>query len=430
VTRQITRTRPATLLYGLTLLGTFACKQEVPNIAAKDYPNQMASSYCEAVYGCSCESYPYVDFNECFADLSVAYDELNDAAYLAGLSYDGSCPAKKVEEIEALACKTWLPEPSPNVCVPPCYAWHGSLSAGAQCSVEASSAELAISFSNCAQGLECFSGVCVNPCELGGLPKLGEPCPDLVCDAGLTCDQTQVCVAQAALPGPGEACLDGLCDPDQAVCIADANVCGQLPPLGQPCVEGQCERGAYCGPDNVCLASPAIACGLLGSVGSGDGDGDGDPTTGDGDGDPTTGDGDGDPTTGDGDGEPGPTCTPMGGLGLGGDGATVVNGSTVGASDVYSGSCGGAGGNERVYVFVPPYPGTYHISVAAEFDSVLYMRDGNDCTGAELACDGDVANGLGSFLEVSFNQGNQYYTIFVDSHGESGDYSLYINYII
>ena len=208
------------------------------------------------------------------------------------------------------------------------------------------------------------------------------------------------------------------------MCIADANVCGQLPPLGQPCVQGQCEKGTYCGSDDVCVASPALACGLIGvGSGDGDGDGDGDPTTGDGDGDPTTGDGDGDPTTGDGDGDPGPACTPMGGLGMG------VNGSTVEASDVYSGSCGGAGGNDQVWWFVPDYTGTYFISVSADFDSVLYMRDGDDCTGAELACDGDLGNGLGSSFEIEV-QAFQSYTIFVDSHGESGDYLLILDYII
>jgi hypothetical protein len=102
------------------------------------------------------------------------------------------------------------------------------------------------------------------------------------------------CVAQATLPGVGAACLDGQCDPKQAVCVIDANVCGALPTIGQACLSGQCEAKAYCGPDNICLARPAIACSLLGGGGfPGDGDGDGDPTTGDGDGDPTTGDGDG-----------------------------------------------------------------------------------------------------------------------------------------
>jgi hypothetical protein len=127
------------------------------------------------------------------------------------------------------------------------------------------------------------------------------------------------------------------------------------------------------------------------------------------------------------DGEDDPTCTPMGGLGLGDIGQTLVYGSTAGESDVYSGSCGGAGGNEQVYVFVPPLTGMYFISVAADFDTVLYLRDGNDCTGVELACEGDAANGPNSSFEIEL-QGNQYHTIFVDSHGESGDYSLYIEH--
>jgi hypothetical protein len=193
------------------------------------------------------------------------------------------------------------------------------------------------------------------------------------------------------------------CEPGTASCL---------------CLNDLCEVGLVC-TNNFCLDASAETSG----------DGDGDP--GDGDGDPGDGDGDGDgePTTGDGDGDPGPACTPMGGLGLGPSAQTMVYGSTIGESDVYSGSCGGDGGNEQVYMFVPPYPGTYFIGVSAEFDSILYLRDGNDCTGAELACNGDVGNSPGSYFEVSL-EFNQYYTIFVDSHDEPGDYSIYIEYIM
>ena len=293
------------MVLGFGAVGALGCKQEDPTIAAKDYPQEMAVGYCTAVYSCTCTGYPYANFNECLTDLSVAYDKLNDDAFLSGLAYDGSCPAKELERIDSYECKNSIVESS--ICIPPCNAWYGPFQAGSLCEVVAFSPETGKSFSTCAQGLSCMSGVCVNPCQLvTDLPGLGQPCPDYLCDTGATCDiTTQICVALPTLPGPGEPCQAGVCDPARAICIAAAGICAALPSVGQPCVEGLCDTNGYCGMNDVCLAKPAYACGLLG--GSVPGDGDGDPTTGDGDGDPTTtGDGDGDPTTtGDGDGDPG-----------------------------------------------------------------------------------------------------------------------------
>ncbi|WP_181197721.1 hypothetical protein [Enhygromyxa salina] len=258
----------------------------------------MAQGYCSAVYSCTCDTYPYPTPNDCFAELLGAYDELNDAAYLSGLIYDGTCPAAELSAIESLACSGAVPEPPAGVCVPPCKAWHGNLGAGFVCEPLATSAELGIAFSACAQGLVCTSGVCVNPCQSAGtLPGIGQPCPELVCAPGAICDDTSTCIAEPVLPGPGAACVMGMCDPKTAICVAAASVCAALPTTGQACIEGQCDATSYCGADNECLARPPLACGLLGADVPGDGDGD------PGDGDTDTGDGDGDTDTGDGDGD-------------------------------------------------------------------------------------------------------------------------------
>jgi hypothetical protein len=406
----------------VALLGLIGCKQEDPTIAAKDYPQQMAFGYCEAVFSCPCEDYPYTNFNECVGDLNVAYDELNNEAFLAGLTYDGTCPAKELDGIAALACKSSIAPLPAGVCIQPCNAWHGPLPAGSLCEVVASSAEVGLGFSACAQGLTCLGGVCVNPCQLGGdLPGLGEACPEFVCDVGGMCDATMmVCVAVPELPGPGEPCESGLCDADRAVCVADANVCAALPTIGQECLQGQCDLNSYCGADNVCLARPALACGLLG--GSIPGDGDGDPTgdgdgdpTGDGDGDPT-GDGDGDPT-GDGDGDGDCSPTP-----LSNSVPAFASGSTVGAPAADNGSCGG-GGNEVAYSFIAPISGLYYMSLlGSDFDTVLYVRDGG-CTGAEIACNDDDVEGTTSALEVELFEGQEV-VIFIDGYDGSGSYAL------
>ena len=72
------------LISAFAMLGAIGCKQEEPSIPANEYPTRMASGYCEAVYGCQCESYPYDNFNECLGDLSVAYDELNAVLPVVG----------------------------------------------------------------------------------------------------------------------------------------------------------------------------------------------------------------------------------------------------------------------------------------------------------------------------------------------------------
>ncbi|HLT34648.1 MAG TPA: hypothetical protein VK034_00150, partial [Enhygromyxa sp.] len=131
--------RPRMILaYTLAAIAAIGCKQEDPTIPANEYPSRMAFGYCEGVYGCQCESYPYDNFNECVAYLSAAYDELNDDAFLAGLKYDGTCPAKELQGVDGLACTNYVPEST--VCAPPCNAWYGPFPAGSTCQVVASSA--------------------------------------------------------------------------------------------------------------------------------------------------------------------------------------------------------------------------------------------------------------------------------------------------
>jgi hypothetical protein len=294
------------------LLSVSACKQEDRTIEAKDYPGEMASGYCEAVYSCPCDSYPYANSSVCQSQLDQAYSQVAFAAAGAGLKFDGRCAIKELDQLSSLACSSSATQLPTGVCAPPCNAWYGSLPAGSFCTNVAVSAEAGVGFSNCAQGLSCLGGVCLDPCQLGNdLPGLGQPCPGFVCASGAVCDlESQICVVAEPLPGPGESCANGVCDPMRAVCVAEVGVCAALPSVGQPCVSGLCDAQSYCGSSDVCVARPPLVCGLLaggiGGDGDGDptGDGDGDPTTGDGDGDPTTGDGDGDPTTGDGDGDP------------------------------------------------------------------------------------------------------------------------------
>jgi hypothetical protein len=398
----------------MALLSSLGCKQEEPQVQAADYPGEMAKGYCNAVFSCQCEDYPYANPNECFGDLLESYDTVNDEAFLAGLLYDGTCPAQELDAIQQLACRGALPALPAGVCAPPCNVWHGQQQAGFPCQVLASSAELGLAWSNCGQGLTCTGSVCVNPCQSAGpLPAIGQPCPAMVCAAGAVCDPTLVCVAAPVLPGAGQPCLDGVCNAS-SVCVAAANTCAALPVSGQPCIQGQCELNAMCNADSLCIPRTPLACFLLGGGIPGDGDGDGDPTgdgDGDGDGDPT-GDGDGDLTgDGDGDGDCSTTFLPE-----------VVpvawQGSTVDGTLTDAGSCGGASGPEVKLTYIAPQSGLYLMSTeGSNFDTILYVRDGS-CTGGELACDDDTA-APASVLEVSLSAGQEV-TIFVDSFDAAG----------
>lgn len=411
--RRSSTFRSAVFASTLAVVCSIACKQEDPQIPAVDYPGAMAEGYCTAVYSCMCSDYPYPNVNECFADLVEAYDIVNDQAFLAGLAYDGTCPAKELDSIEALACKGYVPPAPEGVCYAPCNVWHGNLPGGYPCEVIATSAELGLAFSNCGQGLVCQAGVCTNPCQGGALlPGVGQPCPGMVCATGAVCDEaTMTCVAAPTLPGPGQPCPDGVCS-ETAACVV--GTCVALPAAGQPCLDGLCDANSYCGGDNFCLTKEALACYLLG--GGAPGDGDGDPT-GDGDGDPT-GDGDGD-----GDGAPGCEATA-----LESSVPTAWVGDTTSGVNTYAGTCGGDGGPEDVLSYVAPQDGLYELSLeGSPFDTVLYVRDGS-CDGAELTCDNDSVIPPASLVEVSLTTGQEIF-IFVDGFEGGGTYVLNINMI-
>jgi hypothetical protein len=420
--RSIRFPRTALLASTMALLSSLACQQEEPKVQAADYPGEMAGGYCNAVFSCQCEDYPYASPNECFAELLEDYDTVNDEAFLSGLVYDGTCPAQELSEIESLACRGSIPAVPEGVCVPPCNVWHGTQQVGFPCQVLASSGELGLAWSNCGQGLTCNGEVCTNPCAGGGvaLPAIGQPCPEGVCAAGAVCDATLTCVAAPPLPGAGQPCPDGMCNAT-SVCISASLTCAALPTIGNLCIEGQCDANSMCN-GQICVARTPLACGLLGGGGF-PGDGDGDPTTGDGDGDPTTGDGDGDPTAGDGDGDAGCSATL-----LPETVPTAWAGSTAAGGNTDEASCGGTDGPEDKLTYIAPTSGIYQISTEGSLtDLILYVRDG-DCTGAELACNDDGGE-TGDVLSVSLSAGQEV-TIIVDSYlAEGGDYVLAITQI-
>jgi hypothetical protein len=99
-------------------------------------------------------------------------------------------------------------------------------------------------------------------------------------------------------------------------------------------------------------------------------------------------------------------------------------GSTCGAYNDYSGSCGGGGGVDVAYILeitelsdvtVDTCTGTY-------MDTVLYIFSG-DCTGSEIACNDDSC-GLGSSINVTLDPGTYYIIMDLLSDTESGEFNL------
>jgi hypothetical protein len=102
-------------------------------------------------------------------------------------------------------------------------------------------------------------------------------------------------------------------------------------------------------------------------------------------------------------------------------------GTTEGASDEHQGSCSaGQGGRERVYRLDLPRRQRVTLDVNADFDSVLYVRDG-DCEdeSSEVRCNDD-SGPKRSTIDAVFDPGT--YFVFVDGYGEEvGNYHLRVS---
>lgn len=111
----------------------------------------------------------------------------------------------------------------------------------------------------------------------------------------------------------------------------------------------------------------------------------------------------------------------------------VVGDNTVGRSNDLAGSCGdGDEAPELGTAFTAPQAGVYFINTeGSDFDTVVYVLDGGDCSGVELACRDD-----GPFTEpaawlVLELDADQDIVVVVDGSGsgEEGNYLLSIDLV-
>jgi hypothetical protein len=107
----------------------------------------------------------------------------------------------------------------------------------------------------------------------------------------------------------------------------------------------------------------------------------------------------------------------------------VVDGTTSGAGNNYTGSCAVNAASEVEYWWTAPKSGSYLISLdGSSYDTLLHVREGG-CDGFELGCNDDTFDGqqvyLWSSLELELFAG-QTISIFVDGYSGSGSYQLSI----
>jgi hypothetical protein len=109
------------------------------------------------------------------------------------------------------------------------------------------------------------------------------------------------------------------------------------------------------------------------------------------------------------------------------DGSFALEGTTEGAENAHTGTCGGDAAPDALFVFTAPADGTWTLttqqpSADATYDTVLYARtecDDPNSEPSETACADDVGGGvLQSSITVDLVAGDSI-SVFVDGYGES-----------
>lgn len=246
----------------LLSLGPAGCDKEDPSVDS--YVNGWSKTVCDAVIECNCDYPGGAQLEHCLSQLSVGAKTQAELLDVDGLTFDGACAQRQVDEIGRIGCGVFEVDPDAK-CEAPCKPWYGPMHAGGTCTN-------VNGYDNCNQGLVCDNGVCVHPCAEPDLPQLGDACStQFGCDEGLWCDAiaTPLLPVCATLPAAGEPCLPaelGFACGEDLVCDTftdpDSPLCTALPGLDEECPQGACAEDLYC--DN--SAAPAV-CTLLPSRG-------------------------------------------------------------------------------------------------------------------------------------------------------------------
>lgn len=206
--------------------------EETGGLPESEWVAEYATATCQLAHvECECSDPLTPSLDECLGFYTQMLEMGGEEALAAGLVYDETCAAEAVAWKEQFGCGAWadLQGTDCSVCSTPMGVYHGDLGLGAPCVTYGH-------FSDCASGLFCPFGVCVELCGSSEPPSLDE----------------------------GETCIDadynllGLCDSTAKLrCDVAMGVCVPVPAIGEACPDGYCEYGTHCGPSDICIESPA-----------------------------------------------------------------------------------------------------------------------------------------------------------------------------
>lgn len=225
---------------------SFACKPEEVELRTG-----LFTEMCTQTFSCGCKEYPYLDIAECEQVNAVDYAGIEASAQAAGLVVDTACLLSQAP-VAQYQCKTGSEVYEEGDEAPACSSCsiaYGGVPVGQACRAYDY-------FDDCAPGLACRSGLCVDPCA----PlQAGDECyySFIECDEGLYCDfTTEVCIE---LPGAGQPCTDWCAE--GLFCDFETEVCLKYPGQGEPCPDFNCAAELECtfsedAADYVCLPLP------------------------------------------------------------------------------------------------------------------------------------------------------------------------------
>ncbi|MEM7153991.1 MAG: hypothetical protein AAF799_14165 [Myxococcota bacterium] len=259
------------------------CQAERGGPAPEDLVDLIAN-HCTTVETCRCEG--DLVATRCDEDLTDRWNTRIRAGEERELQYDAECFDQLTADVDRYGC-AYSGGESP-LCGRFCAVYHGDKQLGSSCEGVDSLV------SDCAQGLVCSEGTCVDPCAVLGGRLLDEPCRDPSggsvyddCAAGLFCDRDLFpCQPLAELGQPcrstNGACADGLsCNWDSDVCVTaaaagescdnvecaqgldcdwinDSRICVVEALEGEDCSQARCAGDLYCNDFNFCQDAPGL----------------------------------------------------------------------------------------------------------------------------------------------------------------------------
>jgi hypothetical protein len=226
---------------------------DAPAVSEAQMASSMAAILCIAQVDCDCPGRSHETVPSCRHSLNMTYEDMQLRAQERGLIYDGACLGQLEAAVEALACDIIDPAQSfaDVLGAGRCAVYHGDRELGDACVALGNAA------SDCAQGLACWEGVCVDPCGAVHGDRsnpYGYACPE---GQGMAVE-TGECAVPSALGepcGPGGCASGGYC---ASVCKGD--VCGgQCAPataLGDACEDDTC--GEHVCDSGLCVVAPTL----------------------------------------------------------------------------------------------------------------------------------------------------------------------------